>query len=89
MTDDYGASLTTFADQPDIGVSADSFVISADRFFIPNVPFTFVVIRAFNKLGLENNATSCPVAIANVFRPASFTGDPDIKSLRSVLHYNI
>src|SRR6266545_273941 len=87
-TNDFGTSYATFPDQPKIGVGADSFVISADQFRITPSIFTFVVIRAFQKLGLENNATTCPTAIASVFRPAEGPGQTNIMSLHPVLHYN-
>lgn len=87
-TNDFGSSFATFPDQPNIGVGADSFVITGNHFRVTNPIFTFVVIHAFQKLGLENNATSCPTAIANVFRPAATSGDINIQSLQPVLHYN-
>jgi hypothetical protein len=87
-TSDFGTSFATFADQPNVGVGADSFVISANHFRIDFGSFTYVVIRAFNKLGLENNAAGCPTGVANVFRPASSSGDLNIMSLQPALHYS-
>jgi hypothetical protein len=88
-TDDFDpATPTTFADQPKIGVGTDAFLVSSDYFTVSTPSFTYVIIHAFDKIGLTNNAASCPIAKATVFRPSSTEGDTDTFSLQPVNHYN-
>ncbi len=84
---DFGTTHPKWADYPMIGVGSDTLVVSANYRFIAGSAFTYAVLHAFDKLGLSNNATGCQTGVAQVFRPATMSGDFSTLSLQPVLHY--
>ena len=76
----------TFADYPMLGVGQDKLVISANHHFIVGGSFTYAVVRAINKTALANNASSCPSALMDLYRPSSTGGNSEIHALQPAVH---
>jgi hypothetical protein len=70
-----------------LGVGADTLVLSVNQATYSPLDFGYAVVYAFNKASLSNNATSCPVAVADVFLPTTTSNDLNIYSLQPVEHY--
>lgn len=84
---DFATIHKTYADYPMMGVGADTLTVSANFMTITGSAFTYAILRSFDKLGLSSNAAACPIATAQLFRPATMSGDLSKISLQPVTHY--
>lgn len=76
-----------WADFPQIGVGADALLVATNQF-----GFTFgsgiAYLRVFDKLQLEDNASSCPSAPMYTFVPSQVSGNINEFALSPVQHYS-
>jgi hypothetical protein len=84
-----GAGIqSSWADYPGIGFGADTVTITTNQITFAGEAFSFAVIRAMNKLALENNAGGCPSSLPPVhsFQPSPVFNDFNVFGLQPVQH---
>jgi hypothetical protein len=84
---DVGTANASWADYPQLGASANAFLISDNQFRFSNNTFTFAIVRAFNKLIAYNNAGGCPAIPFFTFQPSGVIGTGTVFTLHPVQHY--
>jgi hypothetical protein len=81
----------TFADFPSLGVGADAVVATTNQYRFSDGVLSTTTLRAFSKVALSNNASSCPGSPSTdpyFFQPSA-AGDMTVFTLQPAQHYTL
>jgi hypothetical protein len=83
---DVGTGDLGWADHSNLGLGADTLLVSTNQYRFSDNAFAWAYVRALDKLALADNALRCPAVDVSTFVPATTLGDWSVFNLQPVQH---